>query len=348
MPVFPIHDLSRADDIRMRRRRAALLLAAIALGGWTLSHQDARHPSRPTAIAIRLSSGTGPAGRALPQPDADAPTRSIETDHLFVDLSCAGSATLLPDPGLAGRVVVSAGRGQEAALRGLSTAGGTVTAACSGEPGDLVLRLPPAMPLHIQRTDAVDIRGGRFTGPVTIEGTGSGSVVLDATGPLTVRQRGGGDVSVAEVFGPVDVVLNGSGDLRIGSGAIAQLSALLGSSGDLLLGTAVIGRARLVLNGSGDFVADRIDGPIDAETNSSGDVRISSVDSDAMRVTGSGSGDISVLGGRIGTLTGERNGSGDLVVRATVGGGSLSHHGDGDVILPNVTGTLSRTGDGDD
>ena len=66
-----------------------------------------------------------------------------------------------------------------------------------------------------------------------------------------------------------------------------------------------------------------------------------------MRVTGNGSGDIAVLGGRIGTLTGERNGSGDLVVRATIDGGSLSHHGSGDVTLPRVTGTLSRTGDTD-
>ncbi len=347
MPVFPIHDLSRADDIRMRRRRAAILLAAIAFCGWRLSHEDARQSHAPTTIAIRLSSGANPADRPLPQPDADGPTRSIETNRLFVDLSCASSVTLLPGLGLAGRVVVSVGRGQDAALRGLSTAGGTVTAACSDEPGDFVLRLPPSMPLRIQQTDSVDIRGGRFTGPVTIEGTGSGSVVLDATGPLTVRQRSDGDVSVAEVSGLVDVVLNGSGDLRIGSGSIPRLSALLGSSGDLLLGTAVIGQAHLVLNGSGDLRANRIEGPIDAETDSSGDIRINCVDSDAVHVAGNGSGDIDVSGGRIGTLTGERNGSGDLVVRALIGGGSLSHHGSGDVTLPNVTGTLSRTGDTD-
>ena len=347
MPVFPIHDLSRAGDIRMRRRRAALLLAAIAFGGWTLSHDDARHPHMPTAIAIRLSSGANRASRPLPQPDADAPTRSVETDHLSVDLSCASSVTLLPGPDLSSRVVVSVGQGQDAALRALSTAGGTVTSACSGEPGDFVLRLPPSMPLRIRQTDSVDMRGGRFSGPVTIEGTGSGSVALDATGPLTVRQQSDGDVSVGEVSGPVDILLNGSGDLRIGSGTIPSLSALLTSSGDLLLGTAVIGQTHLVLSGSGDVTAHRIKGPVDAETNSSGDVRIGSVDSDTMRVTGNGSGDIAVLAGRIGMLVGERNGSGDLLVRATIGGGSLSHHGSGDVTLPHVTGTLSRTGDTD-
>ncbi len=347
MPVFPIHDLSRADDIRMRRRRAALLLAAIAFGGWTLSHDDARHPRMPTTIAIRLSFNKRQADRPLPQPDADAPTRSVDTDQLFVDLSCASSVTLLPAPDLAGRVVVSVGRGQDEALRGLSTEGGSVTSTCSGEPGDFVLRVPPSMPLRIQQTDAVDLRGGRFSGPVTIEGTGSGSVVLDATGPLTVRQRSDGDVSVAEVSGPADIVLNGSGDLHIGGGTIPRLSALVTSSGDLLLGTAVIGQAHLVLSGSGDVTADRIGGPVDAETDSSGDVRIGSVDSDTMRVTGNGSGDIAVLGGRIGMLVGERNGSGDLLVRASIGSGSLSHHGSGDVTLPHVTGTLSRTGDTD-
>ncbi len=203
------------------------------------------------------------------------------------------------------------------------------------------------MPIRIRQTGAIDMRGGRFSGPVTIEGTGSGSMALDATGPLTLRQRNDGDVSVDEVSGPVDVVMNGSGDLRIGSGTIPHLSALLTGSGDLLLGTAVIGQAHLVLSGSGDVLAKQIEGPVDAETNRSGDIRIGSVDSDTMRVTGNGSGDIAVLAGRIGMLVGVRNGSGDLLVRASIGGGSLSHHGSGDVTLPNVTGTLSRTGDTD-
>ncbi len=373
MPVFPIRDLSRADDIRMRRRRAAWLLGGIVLAGWMLSRQDPddgqargayRHadmvsgeasvppvppiPSIPGVISIpglgqiRLRLPT-----TLPQPAADAPTRSVETNSLFVDLTCAASVTLLPDAGLQGRVVVSARRGQEAALRGLSTHGGSVVDDCSGEPGDFVLRVPPAMPLRIQQTDAVDIRGGRFTGPVTIEGTGSGSVALDGTGALTVRQRSDGDVSVAEVDGPLDAGLHGSGDLRIGRGAITQLSALVTSSGDLSLGQATIGPTRLVLHGEGDVTANRIEGPVDLQSAGSGDVRIASIDADTLQVAAEGSGDVSVLGGRIGTLTGARDGSGDLVVRATIGGGSVSHHGSGDVTLPNVTGILSRTGDSD-
>ncbi len=347
MPVFPIHDLSRADDIRMRRRRAALLLAAIAFGGWTLSHQDARHPRGPTAIAIRLSSHAVPDGGPLTQPASDVPTRSIETGSLFVDLSCADSVPLLPEPALHGRVVMSAGRGQDAALRGLSLDGGAVTSSCSGEGGDLVLRLPPAMPLRIQQIDAVDIRGGRFTGPVTIEGTGSGSVTLDGAGALTVRQRSSGDVSVAEVAGAVDAVLDGSGDLRIGRGSVARLSAVLTGSGDLTLGQARIGPTRLILHGKGDATASRIEGPVELQATGSGDIRIASIDADTLQVAAEGSGDVAVLGGRVGTLTGTRDGSGDLLVRATIGGGSLSHHGDGDVTLPNVTGALSRTGDTD-
>ncbi len=367
--MFPIHDGARADDIRMRRRRAAYLLGGIVLAGWMLSQQDSsgqaqghHHdvevaidqppvppippiPPIPRIPSIPAITGFPATGRPLPA--GDTPSRSIETGSLFVGLSCADSVTLLPDPDLHGRVIVSTRPGQDAALRGVSLDGGAVTDSCSGEPGDVVLRLPPAMPLRIQQTDAVDIRGGRFTGPVTIEGTGSGTVTLDGTGPLTVRQRSAGDVSVAEVDGPVDAGLHGSGDLRIGGGAITRLSAVVTSSGDLSLGRATIGPTRLVLHGEGDVSANRIEGPVDLQAAGSGDVRIASVDADTLQVAAEGSGDISVLGGRIGTLTGARDGSGDLVVRATIGGGSLSHHGSGDVTLPNVTGTLSRTGDTD-
>ncbi len=358
MPLFPIHDHARADDIRMRRRRAAILLGGIVLVGWMLSQHDPggdRDGGRRHGIEVATDQPPVPPVPPIPRvpaiaglPAADAASRSIETGSLFVGLSCADSVTLLPDPGLHGRVVVSTRPGQDAALRGLSLDGGAVTDTCSGDPGDVVLRLPPAMPLRIQQTDAVDIRGGRFTGPVTIEGTGSGTVTLDGAGPLTVRQRSGGDVSVAEVDGPVDAGLHGSGDLRIGGGAITRLSAVLTSSGDLSLGRATIGATHLVLHGEGDVTANRIEGPVDLQAAGSGDVRIASVDADTLQVAAEGSGDISVLGGRIGTLTGARDGSGDLLVRATIGGGSLSHHGSGDVTLPNLTGTLSRTGDGSD
>jgi hypothetical protein len=110
-----------------------------------------------------------------------------------------------------------------------------------------------------------------------------------------------------------------------------------------MLDHARIGDTRLIVNGGGDVSADRIDGRVDAQTTGSGDIRIASVSADSMRLSGEGSGDIIVEGGRIGALTAERGGSGDLVVQASIDGGTLSHHGSGDVTLPHVSGTLIRT-----
>ena len=285
-------------------------------------------------------------GRALPQPAADAPSRSFESGSLFVDLSCADSVTLLPQQGLGRQVIVSVTNGQEKALQALSMEGGTVAGAgcAKGESGDFILRLAPDKVLRIQQTGGFDIRGGRFTGPVTIEAAGSGTVTLDGTGGLTVRQRAAGDVFVGTVDGVVDAEMHGSGDLHIGEGAISSLNVSMAGSGDLTLGRAAIGPVHLVLNGSGDLVADRVSGAVDALTTGSGDISIASVTADTVHVAGEGSGDIVLRSGRIGNLTAERLGKGDLLVQATIAGGSVSHRGTGDVTLPHVTGPLTRTG----
>ncbi len=374
MALFPIHDLVREDDIRMRRRRALVLFAAMVAVPWLLfgSHhrQHGRHHAR---IVIDTDAsdqrtqhrllqglpllGLSPSGagdalsRPLAQPAPDDPTRSLQAAAPTIDLSCAGSVTLLPKPGLGDRILVSVRRGQETALQSVVLTNDVVgqSAACDAdESGDFILQMAPDRTLRIRQSDELDIRGGRFTGPVTIDGSGSGSVVLDGTGGLRTRQGASGDVVVGTVTGEVVAMLEGSGDLRIAGGRVARLTATVQGSGDLALGQAVVGDSRLVLEGSGDFTADRVEGRLDARTTGSGDITIGSLIAATAWLQGSRSGDITIRGGRIGTLTALRLGSGDLAVDAVVGNATVTHHGSGDITLPRTNGTIvgSETGSG--
>lgn len=347
----------------MRRRRAVMLFAAMIAVPWLLlghpHHQ--RHGRRHFEVEIdtgasdrhtqhrRLQellgltlSGAG-LSRPLAQPAPDAPTRSLQVAAPTIDLSCASTVTLLPTPGLGDRIVLSVRRGQEPALQSVVLTGGMVgqSGACDAdESGDFILQIAPDKTLRIRQSGDLDIRGGRFTGPVAIDASGNGSVVLDATGSLTTRQGASGDILVGTVTGEVAATLEGSGDLRIADGRVTRLAATVQGSGDLAMGHAVVGDSRVVLDGSGGFTADRIEGRLDARTTGSGDITIDSLTAATAQLDGSRSGDITIRGGRIDRLTALRLGSGDLSVEAAIGHASVTHHGSGDVTLPRSSGTV--------
>ena len=386
MALFPITDLVREDDIRMRRKRAIYLFAGMIAVPWMLFGGQAHHddqrsfrhrividghvlgrqddmisgnetprlPPIPAIPAIPELAGLASlpgflSSHALPQPDPDGPTRSLAAATLTVDLPCANSVTLLPRADMGDRILVSTRRGQDEALRLMVLKDGIASQpdSCSDDAsGDFILQMAPDKMLRIRQSNDVDIRGGRFAGPVTIDGSGNGSVMFEATGALTTRQQASGDVFVGTVSGAVDATLDGSGDLRVADGQVPRLSAVIHSSGDLSMGRAAIGGGQLSVNSSGDFSADRVTGHFDGRTSSSGDITINSVVADTVQLEGQGSGDITIRHGRIGTLTAERHGSGDLVVDAPIENAIVSHQGSGDVRLPRASRTVGGT-DGD-
>ncbi len=367
MAWFPITDPAREDDIRMRRRRAAMLLACIVFLPWiAFGGQSERNASRhdhgsglvvgiETSDAQRIAAAIGAAfgdrasaGRAqsaLAQPAADAPQRAIVAHALRIDLPCAASVTILSDPAYDGRAVVYAAKDDAQALDTLSLGDGTIAQdRTCGADADLIVRTGPATPLTLVQSGSNDLHAGGFDAPVTVESDGSGDVVVDRSGPLTVRQHASGDVSVGTVAGPITAMLLGSGDLTVHEGEAPVLDATSAASGDVVLGRTRIGGGKVTLEGSGDFSAEAVNGSFQALTVASGDVSIGTATVDRLTLDGRGSGDIVVRHGSIATLQATRRGSGDLQIGASVTAGRLDHDGSGDVDVPRSPG-LIRTGD---
>ena len=358
MPLFPIHDVARADDIRIRRRRAAFLIIGIVAIPWMLfsrpAHREAgyHHKSDPFDLTIEraLSDIRLPQVSredSLREPASGDPTRrfSVAGDTLSVDFSCARTVTLLPTTDLGKEARLSVRHGQDEMLEAVTTEGDIVSqSSCRGRGNaDFILQVDPARSLRIVQHGNVDIHGGRFTGRVAIDGSGSGSIFLASVGRLADQQRGSGDVVINEISGRVDAQLSGSGDLQIKQGQVSMMSVTIAGSGNLSTGDATVGDTHAELTRSGDLTMGMVAGHLDASTLASGDIIIASVTADAVRLIGGGSGDIAIRAGTIGKLTAVRRGSGDLTVQAIVGSGTSSHHGSGDVSLPHVTGSLILT-----
>ncbi len=339
MALFPIHDPGRADDIRMRRRRAVLLLAGIGVLGWRLlDPDDAGRHRRHRDVAFETR----------PQQDMREPVQTFRTSTtavVAVDLPCASSVTLLPRQGMGDQVMLSTRPGQEAALQAVSFTDGRFgqSNACETGGADFTLQIAADRAVRIVQSGSTAIRGGSFSGPVGIEVRGSGGVTLAGVGTLNDVQTGGGDVAIGTVSGRVDARLDGSGDLRVRGGTVLVLDAASSGGGDIDMGGATIGAGRVELSGSGDFGATSIDGgSFIAETSSSGDIAIESLHVGEAQLRGSGSGDIVVHGGIVGQLEAQRIGSGDLLVDAAISSGQVSHGGSGDVRLPYAAAAVMR------
>lgn len=361
----------------MRRRRALLLLLGILIVGSSFgdhtrqpSGRGHHHSHRSNFMIGRdfsISSDRLPAtemngflaaipvlgrlpwtvsGSALREPGTDALRRTLSLASLTIDLSCASSVTLLPQAGLGDQVILSVRRGQDEALQSVRIESGVLaqSSGCEGEDkGDFVLQIAPEKAFTLVQHDDLDIRGGRFGGSVTIDASGSGSVVLDAVGSLIDHQEAA-DVYVGEINGDITADLAGSGDLRLVRGHVGHLAATLNGSGDLSTGETAIGTLDAQLTGSGDLTAERVGASVVARTTGSGDISIGTVTAGMAQLVGTGSGDIVIDGGRIGTLNAQRSGSGDLTVRASIDTANVSHHGSGELTLPHVSGRIMQDG----
>ncbi|MCQ8239316.1 DUF4097 family beta strand repeat-containing protein [Rhizosaccharibacter radicis] len=380
MPLFPITDTGRAGDIRMRRRRAGLLLGGIVLGGWMLagpSHRNDR-AGRETDESLQRALATidrlpvlldhidhathSSRRRGLPQPGANDPSRTlVASGGLDIDIGCASSITLLAVPGMAeDQAILSARPDQADALQAVAlneqtgrigSGGNSCDHQAHQEDADFILRVAPERPLTIAQWGSTDIRAGAFSGPVRLSGNGYGSVSIERTGPLVVQQRSSGDMSVGSVQGPLDADMESSGGLSVGS-LEGTLDADIRSSGDLSINGGEIRDLRLRLHSSGDVRMNhaRTTGQASILTESSGDVVGSMFSGSGFSATTRGSGDVVFASVQAEAAMLESTGAGDISIRGgTIEQLTATGSGSGDISVQAAVraGRIIHDGPGD-
>ena len=144
---------------------------------------------------------------------------------------------------------------------------------------------------------------------------------------------GCGDWTVANVSGPLEVSIAGSGDVSTGTSTRAQVS--VAGSGDVRLGP-VAGPLKASVAGSGDIHVASVQGDIDASIAGSGDIRVAGGRAGALDASIAGSGDIRV-DGAVQSLDASVLGSGDVHVAAVHGSVSQSVMGSGDIVVAGRT-----------
>jgi len=140
------------------------------------------------------------------------------------------------------------------------------------------------------------------SGTVTLEDAFGGSDVsltLSGSGDVTARQglsytnlsarlSGSGAFKAASLYATsCDMTLTGSGDIRIGEGAIGSLAARISGSGDIEAEAVSVRQASIRITGSGDATL-RIDERLEAVLSGSGSVRYAGKPLIDSRSTGSG------------------------------------------------------------
>jgi hypothetical protein len=246
--MFPITDLSRADDIRTRRRRAVLLLVGMVAVPSVLfsGHHDpasARH------------GWADPEQAALPAGRRETADLSGTGTSLLVRLGCA-TITLLPRAGLDDRVLVSARHGSRRQdLAGLLLTGSGSELVLSGtcHSSELVVQLPASMPISLMPRGDADVRLGAFSGPVHLVQHGDGDVAIESTGPLEIEKRGDGDISIDRLEGSLRMVASGGGDLSIARVRSDRVDIDASGFGDISIKSGHIDRLDASLHGSNDL-----------------------------------------------------------------------------------------------
>ncbi len=287
--MFPITDLPRAADIRMRRRRAAWLLAGIVAVPVLLWRQDEHRQHFRAAgsdLDIDLTnrtirSGSLPAaeiesvlhriplvgqlgwvveGAKLPAGRRDGSALSATGTALQITLSCTRSITLVPQADLSGGVFVSTMTGAPATRAGLRLVGSgsdmRLTERCEHEPADVVVQAPASMPLTLHRFGETAVRLGAFTGPIHLVLAGSADTAVDAAGPTVIEKTGSGDVAIGSLNGDARLSQSGSGNISVKRLRASRLGIIASGSGDIVVASGHVDHLDATLNGSVDLSGD--------------------------------------------------------------------------------------------
>jgi hypothetical protein len=162
-----------------------------------------------------------------------------------------------------------------------------------------------------------------------VEAGGAVFGAVGRAGSLTLANSGCGDWTVANVVGPLVVRAAGSGDVRAGEAASADI-AVAGSSD--VSTRALRGALHARVTGSGDLSVASVSGALDAHVAGSGDVVVHGGTVSTMRVGVTGSGDVR-FDGVAESLDASIAGSGDVTVHKVIGPVTRRVVGSGDITV---------------
>ncbi|MBE7210270.1 MAG: DUF2807 domain-containing protein [Gluconacetobacter diazotrophicus] len=370
MPMFPITDPAREDDIRMRRRRAVLLLGGIGLTGFLLfggngtrtsvhrgadwrGEMEARIRSaaeqrqlaaergreaaeRAREAAERNGAVAGATGGGVVSVDGQVRRDFPVSGPIVIDIRCADGLHLTTDGGTAAAAgpnmarATATGENAQDALGRLEARPDGIGGDCGREQGSAVTIALP--PGH----------------PMTIVQNADGDISGDRFGDaMTVRVTGSGNVKLERV-GDLQVEIGGSGDVAVDE-MEGNLAATIRASGDLSIGGGGIHALSAEIEGSGDLSTGTASvGPTALRVDGSSTVTIREVAGplDA-HVRGSGEVTMQQVEAEVATL--ELKGSGTIAVRGgRIGRLDASRQGSGTLqVLATVeNGTLGQSGSG--
>lgn len=370
LQIFAITDPSRMADIRMRRRRAVFLLAAIVLiPCWWFSGDDrsdsSRHQHRSDSNGINIdiddsqiesavSQAMGSLASILGQlkladharirgaaPPSGLGPQTVAAGALSISGSCDGKLTIMPQAGLSGQVRIYARH----ALPNLSGGEGRTLNLnpCSGNSDqDVYLSVPAGMKLMVNSSGDGELVIGGMDGDVSVTRGGDGKLTITSARHLRLELTSDGDASVAIVDGDAVINRSGSGSLTIGDSR-GDLRINASGDGDISLGV-VAATTVLSQRGSGDVKIGTLSGPARLDIAGDGDLHVGLVHTDALGVAMSGSGSLRIGPGEIGVFDASLAGSVDGEVSAHVGTSrqtlshdatlTLRHGADGSTMVP--------------
>lgn len=167
--------------------------------------------------------------------------------------------------------------------------------------------------------------------PLQVRAGSSGAVfgAVGAGAGADIANSGCGDWTVADQNGPLKLSLAGSGDVRAGTAASAEVH--VSGSADVNM-RAARGGLMASVTGSGDVNAGVVNGPLHVRVGGSGDVRVKGGAVTDMDVSVIGSGDVH-FGGVARSLTANVAGSGDVSAAKVTGSVTKHVAGSGDVTV---------------
>ncbi|MGH6986840.1 MAG: GIN domain-containing protein [Caulobacteraceae bacterium] len=127
--------------------------------------------------------------------------------------------------------------------------------------------------MRIAEAGSGDARTGS-AGSADISVAGSGDIAVQTIrSGLTAVSTGSGDVTAGAVFGPLNIRIAGSGDVKARSGSVNEMTARIAGSGDVVFG-GIVDNLEASIAGSGDVTVAKATGRVSRSIFGSGDVNV--------------------------------------------------------------------------